>query len=414
MRVNNEQSVALETASTAFVLGLFDTGLSIVRSLARAGIEVVGFGPDPREIGFKSRFCRAIGSPHPVEEPRRFLELLLTEAEKRRTPPILFPSGDPTFWFTSRYREELAERFLFIVPPPPAAEAGLNKRVQYEMASRAGIACPDTYYPASRDELADIVGEIECPAMVKPYFSHLWQMRIPGSKGRVAGTPEEILASFDEAERAGLQVMIQSLIPGPNTAIVVLSAYIGRNGKPLALFTHRKVRQWDPTIGSATLVRSERIPGLVETGLSLLEAIGYRGQCAVEFKQDARDGTLKLIEINPRFVQQNYLATRCGVNFPLIQYMDLTGQEPQPRTSFDEGVKWLDAIPDAMAFFYHHQRGELTFPAWLMSLRGSRAFPKFAWDDPLPFVYAYTWKGKLLKGPLWLWSHRRHPDSGVA
>ena len=65
-------------------------------------------------------------------------------------------------------------------------------------------------------------------------------------------------------------------------------------------------------------------------GKRFLESIGYRGIGSAEFKRDERDGELKLIELNPRYWQQAALAERCGVNFPLAQYLDLQRWGPGP------------------------------------------------------------------------------------
>ena len=52
------------------------------------------------------------------------------------------------------------------------------------------------------------------------------------------------------------------------------------------------------------------------------------------------------------------------------------------------GVKWLDTVADFRAFQQYHERGELGVKDWLRSWRGARAFALFAWDDPLPFLFA--------------------------
>jgi predicted ATP-grasp superfamily ATP-dependent carboligase len=82
------------------------------------------------------------------------------------------------------------------------------------------------------------------------------------------------------------------------------------------------------------------------------------------------------------------LTAYCGINLPLVQYLDLTGQRPAPRREPTEGVKWLESIADFHAFQQYHERGELTFKDWLKSLWGARVFALFAWDDPLPFLVA--------------------------
>jgi len=116
--------------------------------------------------------------------------------------------------------------------------------------------------------------------------------------------------------------------------------------------------------------------------------MGYRGIAGLEYKRDAEDNQYKLLDFNPRLMLSDGLTAFCGINLPLIQYLDLTGQTPAPRRETTQGVKWLESIADFQAFKQYHERGELTFKDWLKSLWGARVFALFAWDDPLPFLVA--------------------------
>jgi predicted ATP-grasp superfamily ATP-dependent carboligase len=106
----------------------------------------------------------------------------------------------------------------------------------------------------------------------------------------------------------------------------------------------------------------------------------------LECKLDREDNQYKLLDFNPRLMLSDGLTAYCGINLPLIQYLDLTGQKPAPRRESAEGVKWLDTMEDFYSFKQYHERGELGFKDWLNSIRRARAFAVFAWDDPLPFL----------------------------
>ena len=200
--------------------------------------------------------------------------------------------------------------------------------------------------------------------------------------------------------------MVQSIIPGPNTNHFKVSAYIGRAGEPLAVFTLRKIRQCPTEFGVGTMVESVHYPELRDLGLQFFRRIGYRGIGSIEFKKDDRDGKLTMIELNPRLWHQNGLAADCGMSFPLIQYLDLSGQNPAPLTTFKEGVCWLDAMADFQSFCDYHSRGELSVWSWLRSISRARSFTIFAPDDMGPFFSASQYGLKLLKGPRYAWRRR--------
>ena len=392
----------LDRSYMAFVLGLFDTGLGAIRSLGRAGIPVVCLDFNPKLPGFKSKYCNARLCPNPICKPKRMLGFLLSEGKKLEYPGILFPASDVFVIFVSRYRDELQRYFHFILPSPEIVESIVNKHKQYEMAEKAGIPYPKTFYPENLEDVNRIKDEIDYPAFIKPYYSHLWQEKFPGIKGFKVYTPKELVEKFKVILPTGLQVMVQSIVLGPNTNHFKVNVYVGTDGKPLAIFALRKIRQYPTEFGVGTCVESIYYDELRELGLKFFKDINYRGIGSIEFKKDECDGKLKMIELNPRLWQQNIQATTCSINFPLIQYLDLTGQNPKPQTEFKEGIKWLDATADFQSFWEYFQRGELSIWQWLHSLNKTRSFATFAWDDMGPFFRANEYGVKYLRLPLYL------------
>ena len=225
--------------------------------------------------------------------------------------------------------------------------------------------------PRAMEDVRLIQDQIEYPAFIKPYVGHVWREKFGGThKGFKVRNAQELVTRFEEIFPTGLQAMVQSIILGPNTNHYKVCAYINRQGEPLAVFTLRKIRQYPTEFGVGTLVESLHFPELVELGLQFFKGIGYQGIGSIEFKRDERDGKLKMIELNPRLWQQNIQATDCGMNFPLIQYLDLTDQNPAPQVDFRDGVRWLDAMADFQSFWSYFRRGELSPWGWVKSWMG--------------------------------------------
>jgi predicted ATP-grasp superfamily ATP-dependent carboligase len=188
--------------------------------------------------------------------------------------------------------------------------------------------------------------------------------------------------------RDGLEVMVQSLIVGPVTNEYSLYAYVNASGTVLGHVNRRKRRQFPLDFGTGTLMESVRCEEVERLALGLLQRIGYHGPAGVQLKRDARDGRVYLLEINGRLVLNNIHATRCGVNLPLLAYLDLTGQHPRPVTEHRLGVRFLDLAADIRAFLALRESGELSTLGWLRSIASARAFPYFDLRDPLPFLAA--------------------------
>jgi predicted ATP-grasp superfamily ATP-dependent carboligase len=108
----------------------------------------------------------------------------------------------------------------------------------------------------------------------------------------------------------------------------------------LGLFCGRKLRQTPPGVGTCRVGEAVWVEEVVEQGLELLRALEHKGLSQVEFKRDRRDGSFKLMEVNPRLWQWHGLAFACGVDLPLIAYRDLTGERPAPVSMNGRRRRW--------------------------------------------------------------------------
>jgi len=301
----------------------------------------------------------------------------------------LLPTSDLFFLFLSRHRAQLADKFLMSLPSVEVAESVVNKRRLYELAAANDTPFPTSYFPGTYDEAVAVKDSLRYPAFIKPYWGHQWRRHFGGiHKGFKVHSPDEFLARFREVLDSGHSALVQSYITSPDDNLLSLSLYVSQAGEALAAFPRKQVRQYPPNSGTVSLAISERNPELVASGTRFCRSIGYRGIAGLEYKLDREDNQYKLLDFNPRLMLSDSLTAYCGINLPLMQYLDLTGQRPAPRREPVEGVKWLESIADFHSFRQYHERGELGVKDWVNSLRGARVFALFAWDDPLPFLIA--------------------------
>ena len=404
---------AFDTRIGAFVLGMNETGLTAARCLGREGISVSGFDIGARRAGFRSRYCTAEVCPDPLEQPDNLVRFLRHQVRDRSQKAVLLPTSDLFFLFLSRHRAQLADKFLMSLPSEDLAESVVNKRSLYELAAANDTPFPKSYFPGTYDEAVAVKDSLRYPAFIKPYWGYQWRRHFGGlHKGFKVQSPEEFLSRFQEVLASGHSALVQSYVISPDDNLFSLSLYVSETGEVLAAFPRRQVRQYPPNSGTVTLAISEHNPGLVENGARFCQSIGYRGIAGLEYKRDGEDNQYKLLDFNPRLMLSDGLTAYCGINLPLIQYLDLTGQRPAPRREPAEGVKWLESIADFHAFQQYHARGELTFKDWLKSLWGARVFALFAWDDPLPFLLARKFGlsyGRILEYAIKHFLHRKPP-----
>jgi predicted ATP-grasp superfamily ATP-dependent carboligase len=195
---------------------------------------------------------------------------------------------------------------------------------------------------------------------------------------------QDLYTKFRSLEKAGLQAMIQEIIPGQDSQNVNYNSYF-INGQPVAEFTARKVRIEPPFFGSPRVLVSEFIPEVIEPGRRLLQRIGFNGFSCMEFKQDERDKQYKLMEINCRSNLTGLLAVRCGINFPWIMYRHLVYGEVKTGFRFREGVYWIDLLHDVKRCLGRNSQERYRLSECLRPYLHKHIFAVFSLKDPLPF-----------------------------
>jgi len=370
----------------AVVLGGSVNGLSFVRSLGRRGISTLLLDSE-QLIGMYTRYGNVELLPDPDEDPAAWLELLDFVGSRTRHAPVLFATSDVHGVFIARYAEQLGKQFRFLTPDLETQEQIVNKRLQYTIAMEAGIPIPDTYFPESVDEVRELAGKLHYPCILKSYKAHLGRKKI-AKKVLVVDTAAELVPAFEEVATGKVQFMVQEIVPGEDDTLFGYLAFWDGEAHEHSWLTKQKLRQFPRHYGDGSLQRTVEAPEVRDLSRKLLDAFKFRGFVGTEFKYDHRDGSYRLMEINPRTVSGNQLAISAGVDFPWIGYRYLTGHDPGPTgdSGFLPGVKYINEEWDFKALLGLRSAGVMTLGEWFKSIEDVKARSIGATDDPYPLV----------------------------
>jgi D-aspartate ligase len=299
-------------------------GLAAIRSLGRAGIPVIAVDHRPSALGFRSRYARRALSPDPQDEDAfvSFLAGLELDA-----PAPVFATHDEPLNAIARGADRLGGRFLYPFPPWEVLQRIQTKRGQLEAAQAAGVPVPRTVYPTSAEEAHAAADDLGYPVLVKPTSTEGFKRRF-GRQAFRCETGSEVARAFGQSK--AFAPMVQEVVPGGDEELYTLGSYLAADGEALGLFCGRKLRQTPPGVGTCRVGEAVWVEEVVSRGLEVLRALEHTGLSQVEFKRDPRDGSFKLMEVNPRLWQWHGLASACGVDLPRIAYDDLTGEQPAP------------------------------------------------------------------------------------
>jgi len=357
--------------------------MDLVRALGLARIRCAVVAPPDARI-HHSRFVE-----NTVElnssgcGPEALLDPLLRFARAQPAPPVLYYVDDHSLGFVSRFRDQLAEVFRFVVADAGLIDDLVDKVRFRELAERLRLPVPPSRL-LSAGMLRPDFG-LRFPLVVKPRTRRhaAWGLLGAGAKALQVQTADDLLRVSARLMESGLgDALVQELIPGPETRIESYHAYVDGNGEIAGEFTGRKIRTLPATFGHSTALEITQQEDLAKLGREILDRVALRGVAKLDFKRGP-DGALHLLEINPRFTLWHHLGARAGVNLAALVYSDLVGSPRKPAVAARAGVRWCHPKLDVVAA---REVGISRF-RWLWWALGCEAKSAGSWDDPMPLVY---------------------------
>lgn len=375
----------------AVVLDLSATGIGIVRSLRKKGINVYAFDVKGKyEIGRTNQAICGV-CPSPVSEEADLLQFLTKFGAEFSHKPVLFAGSDDFVYFISKHRSILYRYYRFLLPLHSLVESVLDKTRTYDLALTHNIPCPKTVAILDDNNLQQIIHEVIFPCILKPVYSSNFRGKVDHKiyKKAIRVEDEADLREAYHLYRPFGELMIQEVIPGEESCIYSVKTLFDDDMNLIGLWMNQKIHQFPPDFGSSAMVISKRDEEVIEQALAFLSKIKMNGLAITEFKKDQRDGKLKFIEINPRIGLTQRLSTAVGVNLAHLYYLLLTDQKPIPVITQTEGIKWIYFVRDYISFVQKRRIGKMKFGQWLKDLSGKKVEALFAWNDPLPFIRSF-------------------------
>lgn len=390
-----------KVSNKAVILGCnYYIGLSVIRCLGVHGIQTVAVDySEENTYGAKSKYTsERLIAPHYKNESEQFIQFLIDYAKKQNAKPVLFPCHDSYLEVIDEYLDEIRKYYLI-----PQTEQGLytkamNKEVLHRIAMEKGVNVPETVRVNEENLFEKVESILKYPCIVKPTDSPTFVAKFRRKLFKVHNR-QELQEALAKAEEAGLEVIIQRIIPGFDDHMHTFDAYLNQDSKVSHWATFQKFRQYPINFGASVYTGQKYIPELYEIGGKFLEEIGWKGFAEIEFKKDANTGKFYLIEINARTTNFNTLINKIGLNMPYIAYRELTGN-PLPPKAIKENtgqVFWY-GYEDMLAVKDYIKTGQLTVPQVVKSLFKKHAYAIWDWKDPKPGLsYAGIIAGKFTK-----------------
>jgi predicted ATP-grasp superfamily ATP-dependent carboligase len=369
--------------------------LSLVRCLGRHGIPVVLATDDVRGTTARSRYVREVIEVSSGGAPELALQRLDAFAAGCKEAPVLFYQGDDDLLLVSRRRDALLARFRFVLPPAELVEDMVDKMRFAALAERAGLPVPRTLVLRRGEPAPPAVASWEWfPAVLKPAHRHGWfgsplHAELAGDNRKAVriGDRRELLRCLPAIRSYHTDFILQEAVEGGEERIVSHHAYVRPDGQVAGEFTGRKLRTYPRVYGLSTCVEITDDAEVRAAGRRVLEQLGFTGVVKLDFKRDARDGRLWLLEMNPRFTLWNHPGARAGVDLPRLVYDDLTGGPRRVAGPARAGVRWMAVRADLRSALSARAAGEGSLRRWAWQCATASVREDLMLTDPMPTIH---------------------------
>ena len=320
------------------------SALSVTRSLGKHGILLITADEDLSSLAGSSCYSQKfLTYPSPQLQPEQFI-LVIAEICKNEQIDIVMPMTELTASLLLSSQADSSTNLADITLPFAAlntVNSIADKCSLMHMAEKLDIPIPVTWHADDPDNLPVNLTTLTYPIILKPgkswvLYNKEW-MHTSVQIAEDEAQARRILTS-DDAFRA-FPFMIQEFVPGKGAGVFALYD----NGKAVALFAHRRLREKPPQGGVSVLSESVVVDKDLEIyARKLLDHVNWHGVAMVEFRVTP-EGKPYLMEINTRFWGSLQLAVDAGVDFPWLLYQAASGQQPEAVTHYRTGIRlrWL-------------------------------------------------------------------------
>lgn len=366
------------------VLGDYRQTVTVVRSLGRAGFDVVLGCERPQSSTALSRYVSAVRLLD-ASSPERYCEDV--EACLRSDKPdFVFPVGESQL---RRVLRNDPDRFMslaiWVMPDPATVLRCFDKCAMYELATALGIpTAPWRPFTDAEGLLLD-AAQLGYPVVLKRRDSSGYVRKkkalIWDNAGELEQFAVEILYDPDPAS-----LVLQKRAPG-----VRHNCHIAADHGRLVAYFQQKVLRTDEPDGTGTGIEGISVapsPQLRAHCERLLGSLGYTGIGCAQFLVDDRSGGIAFLELNARMDSTAALPYRLGIDFPLIALHIAAGELVNAPARYRVGKRYC-SLYDYLNNCLAHRRKEplgrtlarlLRMP-WVALLSHDLIFE---WRDPLP------------------------------
>lgn len=277
------------------------------------------------------------------------LVVLSKELKKDYDILILIASSDQYAELCIENRSELEQHYSMPFAPTNLLTDLVDKKSFYEKCEEYQLDYPKTTF-ISKENYKEISNPYSFPVVLKASNSiKYFNLSFKGKKKAfILNSNEELsrtLKAIYETTDYDDYMILQDYIPGDDSNMYVLNAYVNSKGKTTLMCLGHSLME-DPSpdlIGNYLAITNANADEVYPKFKDFLENIGYRGFANFDMKYDRRDGKYKVFEINLRQGRSSFFTTLAGANLSKALVEDFVNENDDINIRPNKEFLWLGA-----------------------------------------------------------------------
>jgi len=310
-------------------------GVGVIRSLRRRypDLTIIGLVYDVLESGIYLEECADVvyNIPYPAAGSEAVLNRL--EYIHAHTPiDVLIPTLDAEILAMIQLQDVLEDSGIRMLLPTQESVNTRQKSELPDLVSACNVQTPRCRKVVDVAGLLAAAEEFTYPMVIKgPYY-----------EAHKVDTQYGLLDQFYALMgRWGAPIILQEYILGPEFNVMAVGDGTGNTAGFCAI---RKMIVSLQGKGYGGIVIHDET--LNAASMALIEHLQWRGPCELEFIQDECDGTVYLLEINPRFPAWVDFPSTFGFNMPALVIEELLEGGMKPLPPCDPGYFYIRHTAD--------------------------------------------------------------------
>lgn len=348
--------------------------LPMARAFKKLGCVVTTFNCSKLDNGYSSRYPdHKIIDPKAKDNPQYLAEAIERHLETGNYD-LVVTTSDLTAEALAINKKRLEKYARIAVTDPEIFYKAYDKINTMKVCMENNIPCPKTLINiTSVDQV--LAADLVFPIVIKPRKSF-------GAIGfNRVDTKNELKEVLSKNKYDLSDLVVQEYIPQTDNQYEV-AMFVDSGNKIKSALVFSKNRWYPVEGGSSTLNITVERPDIVDNCSKLLQLIGWRGCADIDLIQDPRDGTAKIMEINPRVSGSVKICFEAGIDLAKQIIEAEYGEEVTEYLDYRKDIRLRCIHTDLLWFIKSKDRLKST-PSWF-SMKNTKD-QIFSISDPKPF-----------------------------